>query len=60
MKKGGKAPISAKKSGTIIRRCACKHAFQDRHYGLGMRLCNITNKDGSRCTVCGKEDRIEH
>lgn len=44
---------------TKIVRCSCKHEFQDREYGNGMRVCNGKNKgnkpDGWRCTVCGKE-----
>lgn len=45
--------------------CTCKHEFQDREHGPGIRVANPVNKtkkdsgkDGSkvqeyRCTVCG-------
>ncbi len=46
---------------TIIKKCDCKHGFQDKRYGEGLRVHNLTGKKGScigklsRCTVCGKE-----
>jgi hypothetical protein len=58
MKKVAKIPIFTKKSGTTVRRCVCKHAFQDTRYGSGMRLCNITGSNGSRCTVCSREEKL--
>lgn len=45
-KKGGQ--------GTVVLRCTCVHAFQDKEYGTGMRLHNNTAK-GARCTVCKRE-----
>lgn len=41
----------------MIKKCDCKHAFQDKKYGKGMRVHNeYTSKSGGyRCTVCGKE-----
>ena len=38
----------------MILKCNCKHAFQDKEYGQGLRLHNIMkgNKK-ARCTVCG-------
>ena len=42
-----------------IRRCTCKHAYQDARYGKGKRVMNKINKDKVvqryRCTVCLKE-----
>ena len=39
---------------TEIRKCTCKHEYQDERYGKGMRLYNKIGKDkGWRCTVCG-------
>ena len=39
---------------TEIKKCKCKHEYQDKRYGKGMRLHNETVKDkGWRCTVCG-------
>jgi hypothetical protein len=46
---------------TKIRKCDCKHEYQDRKYGPEMRVHNpcrsIGKKDEKtkyRCTVCGK------
>lgn len=41
--------------GTIIARCECSNAFQDKRYGRGLRLHNRCTGDveKSRCTVCG-------
>ena len=39
---------------TIIRSCTCKHDYQDKKYGKGKRVCNVTEQEKSRCTVCGK------
>jgi hypothetical protein len=39
----------------MIKKCVCKHDWQDKVYGLGMRVAN-EKKDGSyRCTACGKD-----
>lgn len=48
---------------TAIKRCTCKHEFQDKIYGLGMRVMNyLSKKTGNaqvvRCTVCGKEHQL--
>jgi hypothetical protein len=45
------------KSGTKVKRCDCKHAYQDEKYGHGMRVHNL-KKDGDKanCTVCGREN----
>lgn len=39
---------------TKITQCTCKHDFQDKHYGKGLRVHNLaTGKvKGWRCTVC--------
>ena len=37
----------------MIKKCTCKHTYQDKKYGKGMRVWNLTSK-GVRCTVCGK------
>ena len=39
----------------MIGRCTCKHNWQDRKYGKGKRVKNVTTK-GYRCTVCGTEN----
>lgn len=38
--------------GAIIQSCNCTHAFQDAHYGRGMRVKNLTKGGSARCTVC--------
>ena len=41
----------------MIVKCTCTHTFQDKKYGKGSRVANLTagNKDSkkARCTVCG-------
>lgn len=41
------------KSATSIRKCSCRHEFQDGRYGAGNRLHNATGNGKKRCTVCG-------
>ena len=41
----------------MILKCNCKHEFQDKEYGPGMRVHNYAPKGyngqpGWRCTVC--------
>jgi len=44
---------------TKVIECTCKHEFQDRAYGKGMRIHNFAPKAGGqgmwRCTVCKHE-----
>lgn len=43
-----------------IIRCSCKSEYQDKEYGLGMRVCNLKKKEGEcRCTVCGKDHQYK-
>jgi len=39
----------------MVLRCSCKHEYQDKKYGKGMRYHNETRKiqQPYRCTVCG-------
>lgn len=38
----------------MILKCTCKHKFQDKKYGKGMRVFNALVKDNEyKCTVCG-------
>lgn len=43
----------------MIKKCDCKHDYQNKRYGKGNRIHNeITKKENVnnwRCTVCGKE-----
>ena len=36
----------------MIKKCTCKHAFQDKRYGKKNRSMNKTDKGEYRCTVC--------
>ena len=49
------ARIIKEEGGTVIMRCYCTSAFQDKHYGMGMRVHNVMASLGNkaRCTVCG-------
>ncbi len=39
---------------TKILKCTCKHDFQDKRYGKGKRVFNVSTKNNDyRCTVCG-------
>lgn len=43
---------------TKIINCECTHEFQDKRYGPGKRVANVTGGKGNngwRCTVCGKD-----
>lgn len=44
----------------MIKKCDCKHPYQDRRYGKGNRVHNemATQKDKPnqyRCTVCNRQ-----
>lgn len=39
---------------TRIINCECQHEFQDKRYGAGKRVANITDNGDARCTICGK------
>jgi len=44
-------------TGVLIKHCMgknCVSAYQDEHYGKGMRVFNIGTKK-AHCTVCGAE-----
>ncbi len=41
-------------------RCTCKHDFQDKRYGKGVRIHTVGGEKDRRvykCTVCGKEKK---
>lgn len=40
---------------TNIIGCNCVSEFQDKQYGKGSRLGNLTKPGNYRCTVCGRE-----
>lgn len=43
---------------SVIKKCTCKHKYQDERYGKGNRVMNERKKDSTskyRCTVCGEE-----
>lgn len=38
---------------TITVKCTCKHDFQDKTYGNGIRVFNVSyNNKEAKCTVC--------
>lgn len=44
-------------SKVVIKSCDCQHEFQDKTYGKGQRVHNVsgTGSGGkTKCTVCGK------
>lgn len=44
-----------------IKKCNCESKFQDELYGANNRVMNAIGKTGNggfRCTVCGKEIKI--
>lgn len=48
-------------ASTKVIKCICKSEFQDKIYGEGKRLHNMTSKQNNtvaRCTVCSKENNI--
>ena len=41
-------------SGYVILNCTCKSDFQDKKYGKGKRVANLTKTElNAFCTVCG-------
>lgn len=50
-------------NGTTVVSCKCDHQFQDKRYGVGQRLANVTQKQTDktvdvRCTVCKKIHQV--
>lgn len=41
----------------MVKKCTCKHEYQDKKYGKNNRVFNVTVK-GYRCTVCGKDEKV--
>ena len=44
-------------SKTIIGNCTCVSEYQDKHYGAGRRVGNLSGKPDNKeagCTVCGR------
>lgn len=47
-------------SGVTLKTCQCKHEYQDKAYGYGIRLMNVGGtKDSPKysCTVCGNQPK---
>lgn len=44
-------------SGLVVKKCNCKHDFQDKEYGQGQRVHNLSQKGESKCTVCGTKSK---
>lgn len=48
--------VEERTRNTAVKRCTCYNLFQDKRYGIGLRLHNRRQKSGDagwRCTVCG-------
>ena len=52
-------------AGCVVKRCGCKgnpdnsSKYQDKKYGDGMRVMNLSQKgDSATCSVCGKEIKV--
>lgn len=44
---------------TEVKKCNCKHEFQDKTYGTGMRVMNLDfKKVNATCTVCGTKHKV--
>ena len=35
-------------------KCTCKHEFQDKTHGQGVRVATVKQNGDKVCTVCGK------
>lgn len=42
---------------TEIKKCGCESEYQDKKYGLKRRVHNIKANGGSRCVVCGSDNK---
>lgn len=44
----------------MIQLCGCKSEYQDKVYGKGMRVFNLSGKnpDVATCTVCGNKKGV--
>lgn len=52
--------MHGQKKNIAIKPCSCKHEFQDKKYGQGMRVMNrckqVDDKSTKfRCTICSRE-----
>lgn len=55
------AKVEKKAPATAVKFCGCESKFQDKRYGKGKRVHNLTGGSGRmarstkgyRCTVCG-------
>lgn len=51
------------KLSSAVKKCSCKHKFQDERYGEGSRVMNPCKGPGVntvayRCTVCHAEHKV--
>ncbi|MEL6181549.1 MAG: hypothetical protein AAFS10_21505 [Myxococcota bacterium] len=44
---------------TVILKCSCTNAWQDRTYGEGFRVFNVSPKGFVRCTVCATTRTVD-
>lgn len=44
---------------TTIKPCNCKNEFQDKTYGRGNRVHNLSERGTeAKCTVCGDKKKV--
>lgn len=50
-------------STVVIKKCTCTKTqaatYQDEKYGTQNRVCNTGEKKTAKCTVCGKEHKLD-
>jgi len=52
-KYAAKEIIQSDQKNTSRKQCTCYHEFQDKLYGVSIRVHNRRGHGGWRCTVCG-------
>ena len=56
MSKPTTTQAASAKYGTVVKTCTCNSEYQDKRYGVGLRVHNLCSKgEKARCTVCTKE-----
>ena len=56
MSKPTTTQAASAKYGTVVKACTCSSEYQDKRYGVGLRVHNLCSKgEKARCTVCTKE-----
>ena len=52
---------SSAKYGVVIKTCTCNSEYQDKHYGIGLRVHNLCNKGEKHVVLCvAKKNKGKH